>query len=111
MTYRDEEEATQAFADYLRRQDWAPRIPTSGNDTVDAALNTWWVGRAEDCLDTVAEIGARLWGDTGLDDDEIEVLKGRIDAALFTSVEIRDPELVSERVLDAVKGFINGQVV
>ena len=108
MTINDEEQATQAFADYLRRQNWNPGVH---ENPAEAALNAWWVSRAEDTLDVVAEIGAKLWGDTSLDEDEVAVLKGRIDAALFTSVEIRDPELVSERVLDAVKGFINGQVV
>jgi hypothetical protein len=121
VTINDEEQATQAFADYLRRQTWNPGVhPATDTETgllyEEATLNAWWVTRAEDTLDAVAEIGAKLWGDTGLDEDEIEALQARIDAAVRDSLSARDElgvdrDLLVRSVLEAVKGFINGQVV
>lgn len=120
---RDEEQATQEVADYLRRQDWTPADPyKDGNEkTRDEQTNGWWLTRAEDVLDAVAEAGAKLYGgDLSLDDDETAILKARIDAAISVATARLDVnwhsdeterELLVEEVLDAVKGFINGQVV
>lgn len=121
MADKDEEQATQEVADYLRRQDWTPRSVEGSEMQTEVLLNSWWVTRAEDVLDVVAEAGAKLFNGTlDLDDDEVTILKARIDAAIGVATARLDVnwhsdeterEMLSEGVLDAVKGFINGQVV
>jgi hypothetical protein len=116
MATEDEEQATQEVADYLRRQDWGgPHLRDEPH------INLWWIQRAEDVLDAVAEAGAKLFnGSLELDDDETGVLRARIEAAVGDALgnidsnwmkEETKRDVLVDQVLFAVKGFINGQVV
>ena len=115
MADRDEEQATQEVADYLRRQEWEDPTPYAAGDdaTKERITNLWWVSRAEDVLDAVAEAGAKLFnGSLELDDEESDILRARIEAEVTSALQDgAPPEFLIERVLIAVKGFINGQVV
>lgn len=108
MADRDEEQATQEVADWLRRQEWdgPVLIGEGGEATKERVTQLWWVSRAEETLDVVAEAGAKFFGHE-LDADEREYLKALI--RNITPAVVEDDEV--EAITVAVVGFINKQVM